>query len=707
MGGDLPPLKHKLGGILGHPVEELQDTCDFEHLKDNFRLPQIEINFYGHNFPALVDSGSQVSCISEEVWVQFSGVHDQIPSFLCSGVKLTGAFKAKQKKVERQCLLTFQAGDAEFEHEFLVAPDLAYPVIIGVDFLRTIGAIIDLENEKIRGYCGDRKIVIEEKSFGHEFESGIPVKNEIKLISSERDFLVAHVDVSEHLDFRDAIASCEVLSNEQRFAFEKLLINNKEIFSNILGLTNIYTHHIKLSDESEFFVKPYPLPLAHREAVDKTLQDLEKWGVIERVATPYVSPLMTIVKKDNSVRICLDARFLNKRMQKEYEMPPPIEEILLSMSGCKFMSTLDFTMGYYQIPLTPESRKYTGFMVGKKTFQFRVLPFGLATSVSAFVRCMDAVFGSEFKGFLRVYVDDVIIISDSFQDHLWHLERVFCRLKECGLTLKLKKCSFFRTEIKFLGYILSPTGVKPSPDRVQGIKEYRVPRNIKELQKFLGMCNFDRPFCPNFAAICEPLTKLLRKKQRWQWTDNEQNAFEKIKQLLIDATLLYHPNPKLEWNVVVDASDLALGAQLFQLDNGERKVVAWASRILLPRETRYSASEKEILGAVWALERFRTYLLGNKFTLYTDNRALTYLNKCRLLSPRITRWALTLQEFTFDIRYIPGKENCVADALSRFSGIDRPPTPMERCFKVLSNFKTNPQFSKFLLKIETYQREDE
>lgn len=368
---------------------------------------------------------------------------------------------------------------------------------------------------------------------------------------------------------------------------------------------------------------------------------------------------MTAVKKDGTVRVCLDARKLNSVMVSDNELPLPIDSIVRDLGNVRYMSSLELTSSYWQIPIKPDHRQFTGFRHGTRTYQFKVLPFGLKTAVASFTRCMDQVLGPFFAAFVHVYVDDILITSSSFQEHVRHLDLVLARLAEAGFTIRRNKCSFFREEIDFLGYVLNTTGLRPHPNRAEAISEFPIPKNISQLQAFLGLCNFDRTFVENFASTTEPLTALLRKGAKWVWADLQQQAFEALKKLLTRETLLYHPNYAVPFIVQCDASDVGLGAVLYQNQNGMRRVVAYASRLLLDRERRYATHEKELLSIVFALQKWRVHLLGHHFTILTDHKILAYVNSCRLLSARITRWVLALQEFDFEIQYISGKDNLV------------------------------------------------
>ncbi|KAB0803020.1 hypothetical protein PPYR_05206 [Photinus pyralis] len=661
---------------------------------------------YRFYFPALVDTGSEICAISEQVWSQLGDYHHKIASISSSGIKVSGAFKSKQRRVKQQSLITCQVLGNEFNFEFLLIPELVYPVIIGNDLLRSWCAKVDLGAQQVFLKINDKWVAVPEIKHSHELTNQgslemRPIKHKaIQLLCVEEG--VNYGPSDEQLSA--VVDQCK-LSSSEKIVFRELLEEHRTLFSEKPGRTQSYAHEIRLKDKREFFKKQYPVALAHREAIQNQLNLMVQWGVIQRCATPYINPIMTTLKKDNSVRVCLDARHLNSVMEREYETPLPIEEIVRNIPSFKYMSTFDFTHGYWQIPLTEESKKYTGFRFDGKTYVFCTLPFGLSTSVSAFVRCLNSVFGDDFRSFLVLYVDDGLVTSQSFDEHIAHLDKVFSRLREANFTLRLNKCSFFRQEVPYLGYILNCTGIKPDPNRVQAVIDYAVPRNVKEIQKFLGLVNYDRAFCPELSSAAAPLNKLCRKNVAWQWTATEQNALESLKEKIRKATLLYHPRENLPFGLSTDASDIGLGAQLFQTVNGERHVVAWASRMLHERETRYTTYERELLALVWALGKFRIYLLGKQFTVFTDNSSLTYIKTCRLLSARIARYALAIQEYDFTIEHIPGSKNVVADALSRYAAV-RPPSPSDRLFKILPLLRLSDELTKSLKTITQAQAAD-
>lgn len=661
---------------------DLLEECEDKHILSDNRSPVILLKIAGMEFPALVDSGSQVSCLSRDVWDQIEGRTD-MPIFPVTGVRISGAFKAKPKRITHQALISFQAAEQAFHHEFLLVPELTYAVVLGTDWMRRVEAVIDLGHRCLTVEAQTGRVRIPEATHPHQPASGESLALFISSTWMPAGSLALCTLVKQESDeeqFTKVLDDSNVTVS-LRERLHTLLRQNKQVFSEKPGRVTGYEHCIEVTDDSPFQQKAYPIPVAHREAVQAEIERMVNWGIIQKAPTPYISPLVTVIKPDGSVRLCLDARRLNRVLVKDHEQPRPIEDILDQLGEIRVMSSLDLTSSYWQIPVRAEDQKYTGFLHQGQSYVFKMLPFGLATAVASFTRCMTEILGPQVSNFCIAYVDDLLIFSRDENEHLHHLEVVLSKMRNAGFTLKLEKCSFFRTEMKFLGYIIDKEGAKPDPDRVSAIRNFPVPRSTKQLQAFLGLCNYDRRFCGKFSTCAEPLTRMLKKNRRWIWTAEAQKAFDEIKKLISDATLLYRPRRDCRFYVQTDASDVGLGAQLFQVVDGATQVVAYASRLLAERERNYSTSEREALAVVFALTKWRSHLLGVPFTVRTDHQSLKFLSTCRLLSPRISRWALALQEYNYTIEYVAGTQNVIADSLSRWP-MERLPTPPGKHFQL-------------------------
>lgn len=374
-----------------------------------------------------------------------------------------------------------------------------------------------------------------------------------------------------------------------------------------------------------------------RYALRMEIKRMERLGIIERSNTRYINSLVPVFKKDNSVRVCLAALDLNQRLQSDHDGPDDIDQVFKRLHEFSVMSSLDLTASYWQVPLDPESRKYTGFLFEGKTYHFCVVPFGTKVSCAALSRAAEHVL-KNLDHFLVDFADDWLCLSNSFSDHLQHLEILFQRCYDEGVTINFAKVKFFRSEMRFLGYILTPDGIKPDADKIQGIHDYPAPQNIKQLRGFLGVLNFSSRFSHRLASEVNPLLILLKKGTKWKWTIDDQQSFEEIKNLFVNDVLLYHPKLNRTFYLRTDSSTTGLGALLYQRTaEDEKQLVCCASRNLRGSEINYFTTELELLSIVWALGKFRTFLLRSDLVIETDHKALSFLLTTRFLNDRLTR----------------------------------------------------------------------
>ncbi len=404
-----------------------------------------------------------------------------------------------------------------------------------------------------------------------------------------------------------------------------------------------------------------PLELAE---VKKQVTDLLLKGLIEPSSSPYGAPILFVQKKDGSLRMCIDYRALNKITVRNQYPLPRIDDLLDQLQGAKVFTSLDLQSGYHQIRITEEDQPKTAFKTPMGLYQFKVLSFGLCNAPSTFQAVMNSIFGDLIGRSVLVYLDDILVFSRSPDEHVVHLRQVLDRLRQHKLYVKRSKCEFNRAELPFLGHIVGVDGVRVDPRKAAAVREYPKPQTVTQLRSFMGMASYFRKFLQGLAHSAAPLTKLMSgsKGARVVWTPERDAAFNAIRDALASPPTLAMADPSKPYVVTTDASDVGIGAVLEQ----EGRPVAFESRTLSPAERNYSATDREMLAVVHALRVWRCYLEGAKaFVVKTDHNPNTYFASKNPLSRREARWSEFLQQFDFRMEYKAGKENVVADALSR------------------------------------------
>ena len=409
----------------------------------------------------------------------------------------------------------------------------------------------------------------------------------------------------------------------------------------------------------------YHLPPAHQEAIQETVAELIKLKHIEPSRSAWRAPLLVVIKKDGTPRVVVDFRFLNSNtVGQDYFMKNP-QEMLDAAAGHKFLSSMDFTSGFHQVPMAPKSKELTSFSVpGPKggQYQFRVMPFGLKGAPATFQQFMDDVFRPILGQSAVIYIDDIAIFSDSKKQHMDHLRQVFQLMRDNQIYAKRKKCFFMQEKIPYLGHIISKDGIEMDPKKVETITNWPEIKSIKQLRAFLGLMGYYRRFLAGFAEMAKPLTNLLKAESTEDWSQEHTEAQQKLISLLTSAPLLQGPKYNQPFEVTTDTSNIALGAVLAQ----EGKPVAFLSKTFTDAEVNWTIYEKELFAIVYALRKWEYYLLSIiPFTLITDNRAVTYIQKQERITPKQARWLTYMAQFQYKIIHKDGAENKVADGISR------------------------------------------
>lgn len=462
-------------------------------------------------------------------------------------------------------------------------------------------------------------------------------------------------------------------NSEERKAIETLCFEYRDIFySEKLPLTfsNQVKHQIRTKNEEPIFIRPYRLAPSQNAEIQAQTDKLLKDNVIQESFSPWSAPVHLVPKKmdasgEPKLRMVIDYRRLNDLTIDDKYPLPNINDIFDKLGKSTYFSTLDLASGYHQIEVEPQDRSKTAFTTPSGHYEFTRMPFGLKTAPATFQRAMDNVLRGLQGIHCLVYLDDIIIYSNSIQEHIEKLRKVFDRLRQTNFKVTLDKCEFLRKEVLYLGHKITENGLEPNDDKIKAVLNFPLPRTSTEIKSFLGLVGYYRKFIKDFSKLTQPLTQCLKKKNKLEITPTYVESFEKCKELLVNAPILQFPDFSRPFILTTDASNYALGAVLSQGAVGNDKPIAYASRTLNDAETRYSTTEKELLAIVWAVKHFRPYLYGRKFTIFTDHRPLAWLNSLKEPGSKLTRWKLRLSEFDFDVIYKSGKQNSNADALSR------------------------------------------
>lgn len=456
------------------------------------------------------------------------------------------------------------------------------------------------------------------------------------------------------------------------------------------GHTTAVKHHIRLKDDTPFKERPRPIHPSDREAVKQHLRELLDAGVIRESESPFASPLVLVRKKNGKIRLCVDYRKLNARTIKDAYALPNIEETFSALSGAKWFSVMDLKSGYYQVEMAEEDKHKTAFICPLGFWEFNRMPQGITNAPSTFQRLMERCVGDLHLNEVLVFLDDLIVFSETLEEHEARLMRVLQRLKDYGLKLSPEKCHFFKSSVKYLGHVVDAQGVHTDPDKTSVLKNWPRPINHEELEKFLGFAGYYRRFVEGYSKIAKPLNALKsgynhpRKRGKIykrpcpkgpvncrvpfgdKWTPECDLAFRVLVEKLTSAPILAFADPKLPYVLHTDASGEGLGAALYQEQGGKLKVIAYASRGLSKSEKNYPTHKLEYLALKWAVcEKFNDYLYGSEFVVLTDNNPLTYVLTSAKLDAAGHRWLAALSTYNFSIKYRAGLANKDADGLSR------------------------------------------
>ncbi|TIB06886.1 hypothetical protein E3P89_04152 [Wallemia ichthyophaga] len=415
---------------------------------------------------------------------------------------------------------------------------------------------------------------------------------------------------------------------------------------------------------------PYRLSWEQNDELKKQLKELIEKQHIEPSISPYGAPVMFVKKADGSMRMCIDYRALNHITVKNKHPLPLIDEQIDQLAGAKFFSKIDLRSGYHQVRINARDIEKTAFNTKYGHFQFKVMPFGLCNAPGTFQYLMQDIFKDELDQYVAVYIDDILIFSKTYEEHLKHLDAVLMKLKKNGLYGKLSKCEFAMKQVEFLGYVIDQHGVQPRDDKVKVVLQWPKLNSVPEIQSFMGFVQYYRKFIEGLSQISLPLTELTKKNKKFTWGEEQQRSFDLLKEKLASAPVLKIPTRTGRFIVTTDASGSAVGAVLEQEEDGETRPVAYLSQKLNGSQLNWSIRDKELYAIIVAITKWKHYLLGRSIKVITDHKTIETFGKAEF-SSRIAKWSEIWAEFDIEVVYKPGKTNKAADALSRIAEINR------------------------------------
>jgi transposase InsO family protein len=510
--------------------------------------------------------------------------------------------------------------------------------------------------------------LINTNDYATQLQRGFPLGNlePVTSLSSQREPLENISDLAHLNTVFDSLDP--TISQDDKTSFMQLLTKYQSVFSkgeHDLGCATAVKHRINTEDNKPVRQCLRRQPPVHQEAINRQLEEWLEQGKISPSQSEWASNIVIVKKKDGSLRFCVDYRHLNERTIKDSYPLPRIDECLDCLGGAKWFSTMDLRSGYHQVAVAEDDKHKTTFITRRGAHSFNVMPFGLCNAPATFQRLMDCTMRGLQYEICLIYLDDIIVFSDDIASHLVRLEKIFERLNQASLKLKPSKCSFLQRRVNFLGYIISENGIGTDSAKIEAVANWPVPRKLKEVRGFLGLCGYYRKFVKNFSEIAAPLHALTKKNQAFLWSEDCQSAFSQLKQKLTEAPILSLPLDCGTYIVDTDASDHGIGAILSQVQDGEERVISYASRLYSDAEKRYCVTRKELLAVVFFLKHFRQYLLGKPFLVRTDHAALQWLRRTPQPIGQQSRWLEVLEEFDFTVEHRPGSKHANADALSR------------------------------------------
>ncbi|MCG7869674.1 MAG: retroviral-like aspartic protease family protein, partial [Candidatus Thiodiazotropha taylori] len=502
-------------------------------------------------------------------------------------------------------------------------------------------------------------------SLGNPGPEGVNVREAKVETQSAENRGETHV-IPEHL--RDLFQrSTEHLNREERDQLAEVLIEYQDVFAQSefdLGNFTEIVHAIDTGSAKPIKQRMRRTPAGFAAEEEAHLGKMLKAGVIQPSISEWASAPVLVRKRDGSVRWCVDYRALNSATKKDVFPLPLVEDCLDTLAGNKWFSKLDANSAYWQIPIREPDRQKTAFITKYGLFEHVRMGFGLCNGPSTYARVMSLVLRGLMWSIVLAFLDDILVLGSSFDDHLAHIREVLQRFRQYQLKLKPKKCVLFQRKVDFLGRLVSEEGIELSETDIKTVLDWPAPQCTREVEQFLGLANYHRNFIKDFARIAVPLYRITGKNQ-FTWTEAHQLAFEDLKEALTTAPVLGLPNHTDLFIVDTDASNYAIGAELIQVQEGAERVIAYGSYALTPEQINYCTTRKELLAVVRFTRQFRHYILGRQFLVRSDHSSLRWLLNFKEPDGQLARWLEELSQYDMVVRHRPGRKHENADALSR------------------------------------------
>lgn len=596
-------------------------------------LPTLKVDFSQNCIEkGLVDTGSSVNLISDKMLLNLRSkkivkeIHEsnvECKSANNTSVKILGYCKVKIKIYRYSWYVKFH-----------IAKSLTWNVILGSEFIKKSGMVIDLNND-----CCSFKFDPVNKI---EFECN--VSNVVCNVNTK-------VQVGMHKATNDVIKLIEEFPN---------------VFTNKIGAALDYEIDLKLKDTTPVYLKTYPMSPPRMSAMKDIINDLLEQDIIRPSLSQYASPTF-LIKRPNSekFRLVINYSQLNNKIEKVNYPIGDCNQVCQYLQGCEYFTVLDLCNSFHQIRLTEKSKHITAFTTPFSSYEWNRIPYGLHLGSGVLSSYLNKVFDDIKFKFVINFVDDLIVFSKSYEQHIKDLREVVSRLSKHNLTVNPQKAKFVYKEIKYLGYLISKDSICIDPDRTQAIRDCPVPRDAKEVARYIGMVSYFSNFIQNFSDIASPLNELRKKNKKFVWSDECQASFVKLKNCIVNPPVLAVPDYNKPFILYCDASDKACGSCLMQNVDNKLKPIAFYSRKFNEAERCLSVYEKEALSIVCSINKFRSYLEVQEYKLKTDNSALAWvLSNFRKMN-KIGRWCEIILSLPFTIEHVKGSDNKVADYLSR------------------------------------------